>query len=218
MPFDVTLAGLSAVIGYVAGSLPFGYWIARSHGVDIFSVGSRSPGATNVKRSVGSKAGNLVFILDFIKGLVATGWPLFYSSNPESGYLYSLIGLFAAVVGHSFSLFTGFRGGKGVAAMLGGVAALMPLAALVGIFIWLSIFYATRYVSVASIVLAISLPITNWLSGQPRPLLWFSVVLAAVVVFRHKSNLGRLAKGQENRFERKSSKKNGDEPRLEETK
>ncbi len=211
MSLDVTLAIASAVIGYIAGSLSFGYWIAKAKGVDIFAVGSRNPGATNVKRSVGSKAGNLVFILDFVKGLLATGWPLLLHGNSESGYVYGLIGLFAAVLGHSFSIFTGFRGGKGVATMLGGVAALMPLAALIGAVVWLILFYATRYVSVASIALALSLPIANWLSGQPSALLWVSVALAIVVIYRHKSNIIRLIKGQENRFERKKSARDSSE-------
>jgi len=196
----------AAGAGYVLGSLPFGYLVAKANGVDIFSVGSRSPGATNVKRSVGSKAGNLVFVLDLVKGLLATGWPSIAYSNGEYGYAYSLIGLIAAVIGHSFSCFTGFRGGKGVATMLGGVVALMPWAALIGVAVWLALFYSTRYVSVASIALAISLPISNIFIGTPKVLFWVSVVLAVVVVVRHKSNISRLMRGEENRFEKKSRK------------
>ena len=128
MSFDVIAGSLSAGLGYLIGSLSFGYWIAKANGVDIFAVGSKSPGATNVKRSVGKAAGNLVFALDFLKGLVATGWPILMYSNTGYSDGYGLIGLFTAVIGHSFSLFTGFRGGKGVAAMLGGVVALMPIA------------------------------------------------------------------------------------------
>ncbi|MEM9161286.1 MAG: glycerol-3-phosphate 1-O-acyltransferase PlsY [Verrucomicrobiota bacterium] len=206
MPFDITLAALAAGVGYIVGSLPFGYLVAKANGVDIFRVGSCSPGATNVKRSVGKKAGNLVFVLDFLKGLLATGWISFLDTYP----LYGLIGLLAAVVGHSFSLFTGFRGGKGVASMLGGVAALMPWAALVGVLIWLAVFYTTRYVSVASILLAASLPVTNLLIGEEALLFWVSVGLAVVVIVRHKSNIGRLMRGEENRFDKKSSKAESD--------
>ena len=201
MPFDLTLAALAAGVGYIVGSLPFGYLVAKANGVDIFKVGSCSPGATNVKRSVGKKAGNLVFILDFLKGLLATGWISFLDTNP----IYGLAGLLAAVVGHSFSLFTGFRGGKGVASMLGGVAALMPWAALVGVIVWLLVFYTTRYVSVASIVLAASLPVTNLVMGVEALLLWVSVGLAVVVIVRHKSNISRLMRGEENRFDKKPS-------------
>ncbi len=203
MSLDPIAALLSAGIGYIVGSLSFGYWVAKANGVDIFAVGSRSPGATNVKRSVGNKAGNLVFVLDFIKGLVATGWPLLLYSKLEYSENYGLIGLFAAVIGHSFSIFTRFRGGKGVASMLGGVVALMPIAALIGVAVWLVVFYATRYVSLASILMAVSLPISNRFLDTGPTLLWVSLALAMVVVARHKSNIARLIAGKENRFARK---------------
>ena len=90
MSLDPIAALLSAGIGYLVGSLSFGYWVAKAHGVDIFAVGSRSPGATNVKRSVGKTAGNLVFALDFVKGLLATGWPLIVYSGSEYPVGYGL--------------------------------------------------------------------------------------------------------------------------------
>ncbi|OUW16350.1 MAG: acyl-phosphate glycerol 3-phosphate acyltransferase [Opitutales bacterium TMED158] len=205
MSLDVTAVALSAGLGYLIGSLAFGYWIAKAKGIDIFSVGSRSPGATNVKRSVGKAAGNAVFVLDFVKGLVATGWPALAYSNYGSVDAYALVGLFAAVIGHSYSLFTGFRGGKGVASMLGGVVALMPLAALIGIGVWLVVFYSTRYVSVASIIMAMSLPVSNYFMRSSDAMLWVSIALAVVVVARHKSNITRLMRGEENRFEKTDS-------------
>ncbi len=211
MLLDPIAAFLSAGIGYLAGSLSFGYWIAKANGVDIFSVGSKSPGATNVKRAVGKRAGNTVFVLDFLKGIFATGWPLILYSEIEYSESYGLIGLFAAVIGHSFSVFTRFRGGKGVAAMLGGVVALMPYAALIGILVWLAVFYSTRYVSIASILMAVSLPISNRILDSSVSLQWMSLALALVVVFRHKSNISRLLKGEENRFEKKVSRKGGGE-------
>lgn len=211
MLLDPIAASLSAGIGYLAGSLSFGYWIAKANGVDIFSVGSKSPGATNVKRAVGKRAGNTVFVLDFLKGIFATGWPLIVYSEIEYSESYGLIGLFAAVIGHSFSVFTRFRGGKGVAALLGGVVALMPYAALIGILVWLAVFYSTRYVSVASILMAVSLPISNRILDSSVSLQWMSLALALVVVFRHKSNISRLLKGEENRFEKKVSRKGGGE-------
>ncbi len=203
MSFDVIAGSLSAGLGYLTGSLSFGYWIAKANGVDIFAVGSKSPGATNVKRSVGKAAGNWVFALDFLKGLVATGWPILMYSNTGYSDAYGLIGLFTAVIGHSFSLFTGFRGGKGVAAMLGGVVALMPIAAFLGMGVWLVVFYSTRYVSVASIIMAISLPVSNYFLDTSSARQWVPVALALVVVLRHKSNISRLLRGEENRFEKK---------------
>ncbi len=211
MSLDPIAALLSAGIGYLVGSLSFGYWVAKANGVDIFAVGSRSPGATNVKRSVGKKAGNLVFVLDFVKGLVATGWPLLVYSGIEYSESYGLIGLFAAVIGHSFSVFTRFRGGKGVAAMLGGVVALMPYAALIGVAVWVVVFYSTRYVSLASILMAVSLPISNRFLDTGSTLLWVSLALAIVVIVRHKSNIARLIAGEENRFAKKSEQAEGEE-------
>lgn len=207
MLLDPIAALFSAGIGYLVGSLSFGYWVAKANGVDIFSVGSKSPGATNVKRSVGNGAGNAVFVLDFFKGILATGWPLIEYSKLEYSESYGLIGLFAAVMGHSFSVFTRFRGGKGVAAMLGGVVALMPYAALIGIIVWLIVFYTTRYVSVASILMSVSLPVSNRFFDSSVSLFWMSIALALMVIVRHKSNISRLLKGEENRFEKKSARK-----------
>ncbi len=201
MSVDLIAAVAAAGVGYLIGSLPFGYLVAKSKGVDIFAVGSRNPGATNVKRCVGRKAGNLVFALDAVKGFVATFWPLLVFGV---SYVYPLIGLVFAVVGHSFSLFTRFRGGKGVATMLGGVVALMPWAALIGALVWLAVFYASRYVSLASICLAISLPLSNLLLGVAEPLVWVSAALAVLVIVRHRENIVRLLRGEENRFARKS--------------
>ena len=156
-----------------------------------------------MKRSVGKGAGNLVFVLDFLKGLVAAGWPLIaYSKSPSFEY-YALIGLYGAIIGHSFSAFTRFRGGKGVATMLGGVLALMPWAALIGVAVWLIVFYSTRYVSLSSILMAVSLPVSNWLLASAQALVWISGLMAIVIVYRHKSNIGRLIRCEENRFDQK---------------
>ena len=200
MSFDPIIAIATAGAGYLIGSLPFGYLVAKANGVDIFNVGSKNPGATNVKRCVGKKAGNIVFSLDALKGFVATGWPLILEG--QSIY-YGLLGLVFAVLGHSFSLFMKFRGGKGVATMLGGVVALMWPAALVGVLVWLAVFYTSRYVSLASICLAISLPITNLILKEPEILTWVSLALGLLVVVRHKDNIVRLMKGTENKFSKK---------------
>ena len=200
MSVDLIIAVSAALAGYLIGSLPFGYLIAKANGVDIFQVGSRNPGATNVTRCVGKRAGNIVFLLDTMKGFAATAWPIFLAGE---SFHYGLIGLVFAVLGHSFSIFTKFRGGKGVAAMLGGVVALMYMAALMGVLVWLAVFYTTRYVSLASICLAISMPITNLVTGVPTVLTWVSLVLAVLVIVRHKDNIVRLIRGEENKFAKK---------------
>lgn len=200
MSIDPIIAISASGAGYLIGSLPFGYLVAKANGVDIFSVGSRNPGATNVKRCVSKKAGNIVFLLDALKGFVATAWPMLLAGE---SFHYGLLGLVFVVLGHSFSLFTKFRGGKGVATMLGGVVALMYGAALVGVLVWLAVFYTSRYVSLASICLAISLPITNLIAGVPSTLTWVSLALAVLVIVRHKDNIARLLRGEENKFSKK---------------
>jgi glycerol-3-phosphate acyltransferase PlsY len=200
---------IAAAAGYLLGALPFGYMVARSKGVDIFSVGSRSPGATNVRRVLGTGPGNAVLFLDILKGAVAAGWPLLFAwgaVNPSSasrslGY----IGLAAALAGHSFSCFTRFRGGKGVATAAGGLVVLMPLVAASAAALWVVLFFASRYVSLSSIVAAASLPAFAYLYGQGSVALWVSALIALFVVVRHRANITRLANGTEKRFERKKA-------------
>jgi glycerol-3-phosphate acyltransferase PlsY len=198
------LVAISAAVGYLLGSIPCGYLVARWHGVDIFTVGSRSPGATNVKRSIGEGAGNLVFALDFLKGLIAAAWVrLLFSPVENSGVWLGLTGMAAAVLGHCFSAFLRFRGGKGVATSLGGAIALMPWAALAGIAVWLALFLTTRYVSVASIGLAATLPSVAYFWPGNLIVFFFALGVAVFVIVLHRANIGRLLQGTENKFPRK---------------
>jgi len=212
---------IAAIAGYILGALPFGYFVARSKGINIFEHGSKNPGATNVKRVLGEKfgpsgkrLGNLVFFLDALKGAVATGWPLWLmgriTMHPEETFSTvnlpcAIIGLVAALVGHSFSCFTHFKGGKGVATAAGGFMVLMPYAMMICLVVWIVTFYASRYVSLASILGAIALPIAAFFFHQPPVLLGLAAVIAAFVVLRHRANIVRLANGTENRFARKPS-------------
>jgi acyl phosphate:glycerol-3-phosphate acyltransferase len=216
----------AAVLGYLLGSLPFGYLVARSRGVNIFEVGSRSPGATNVRRVLGRAPGNTVFALDLLKGALSAALPLLAvlhlvhghgqppgdASAPDPAGLLAAarfaalagyVGLAFALLGHSFSCFTRFRGGKGVATAAGGMLVLMPYLALVSGAIWLVVFYATRYVSLASILAALSLPVTALLLGREAIGIWVTIAVAIFVVIRHRANVGRLFRGTEKKFERK---------------
>ena len=197
-----------ALIGYLLGSIPFGVLVAKRFGVDIYSVGSGNPGATNVLREIGKPAGYTVFVLDFLKGFLATYWfmiPVFsFSGDPALG----LWGLPAAVLGHTYPLFTGFRGGKGVATAMGGLLGVMPGSLLIGLVTWLILFYATRYVAVASIGFGVSLPVSALvltLVGAEGSH-WAEVGLALLVMgwigWRHRSNITRLREGTESRFGR----------------
>lgn len=202
----------AALIGYLLGSLPFGYVVARAHGVDIFKEGSGNPGATNVKRVLGEKfgakgkrAGNFVFALDAVKGALAAGWPMLlpFLHAPDARLL-GLIGVIAAVLGHSFSVFTKFKGGKGVATAAGGLVVLIPISCLVGALVWLLTFAITRYVSLGSILAAVAVPATSWIRGNPLPFSVVATALGLFVIVRHRENLKRLLNGTESKFARKA--------------
>lgn len=188
-------------VGYLLGSLSFATLIARRHGIDIFRAGSRNPGATNVKRVLGKAAGNTVFILDFLKGSAAVLIPLLFAS-PEFREIAAILALLAAILGHSFSVFMRFRGGKGVAVTMGGLIVLTPLVVLIGIAVWLVTFYSLRYVSLASILFGLSLPISGYFLGESQWVFGFCLGIAVLIVARHKSNIVRLKNRTENRFDK----------------
>lgn len=193
----------SLIAGYLLGSLPFGYLVARAHGVDIFKVGSGNPGATNVKRTLGAKAGNTVLALDMIKGAVATGWPLLPMLETPHEEVLQLIGVVASVLGHSFSVFTGFRGGKGVATAAGGLFVLMPVACAIAGVAWAVVFYASRYVSLGSIMAAVAIIVTSWLRDYHVATSVIATILAVFVIIRHHTNIRRLLTGAEPKFVKK---------------
>jgi len=211
---------IAGVVGYLLGSLPFGYLVAKAHGVDIFKAGSGNPGATNVKRVLGSGAGNTVYVLDALKGAAATAWPLAvavlfpgitYTGSLWSSFVVAVIGhlnalcltgLICAVLGHSFSIFTHFRGGKGVATASGGLLVLMWLPILIGTAMWFLTFLVSRYVSLASIIAAIVVPASAWVLGYSLALKLAVTLLGALVIVRHHANIRRLLAGTEHRWER----------------
>jgi glycerol-3-phosphate acyltransferase PlsY len=198
------------VLSYVLGALPFGYLVAKSKGVNIMEEGSKNPGATNVKRVVGKGAGNLVFVLDFLKGFIAVIF-----AGPVAGILVDVpfgefsggeidkvVVLVAAVLGHSFSVFLKFRGGKGVATAGGGMFVMMFEPSLIAIVTWVAVFYSTRYVSLASIAAAVVIMIAPWLMGFGLSLKMVATVLGLLVVIRHQANIKRLMAGTEHRWDR----------------
>ena len=210
---------LAAVVGYFLGALPFGWLIARKFGVNIFEHGSKNPGATNVKRVLGGmfgkkgkRAGDLAFFLDALKGAAAAGWPLIWmhhlleSGEPLAGgptlwVAPAITGLVFALIGHSFSCWTRFKGGKGVATSAGGLIVLLPLPTVIALVTWVVVFQISRYVSLASIVAAVALPAAAWLiPATPPAFSLLATVLGAFVVYRHKPNIARLLNGTENRF------------------
>ena len=188
---------LFTIIGYLLGAISFAVIIARSQGVDIFKEGSGNPGATNVKRILGKKWGHAVFALDALKGFTATVLPLMVYSDDRL----AIIGLIAAILGHSFSVFLKFRGGKGVATTIGGLLVLMCPVLLLGLAVWLIIFYTKKVVALASIFFAASLPISAYfIYGTEDPRFYLGLVLALLIVVRHRSNITRMFSGKESKF------------------
>jgi acyl phosphate:glycerol-3-phosphate acyltransferase len=202
------------IVSYLLGSIPAGHLAGRLAGIDIRKAGSGNIGATNVMRVLGKAYGYPVFSIDFLKGLAAVRLSILIATHGQSGRTsMELIGIVAAissVIGHAFPVWLQFKGGKGVATSAGALFGLMPVAALIGIVIWIITFHVTRYVSIASIASAIVLPIVIFImiSVSQAPthtsaLFYFSICLAAVVTWRHRSNLSRLVRGTEPRFKRK---------------
>lgn len=200
------------VFAWFCGSLPFGYWMGRRYGIDIRKHGSGNIGATNVLRVLGKKAGIPVFALDMLKGLLPTllaGWWMERAGAGEQmTAVVSVLCAAAAVLGHSFTFWLGFKGGKGVATSAGALLGLAPWALVVALVVWLAVFCTTRYVALASVIAAVVLPVAMAvvMTMQQRwnhVLLGLGVVLGVLVVVRHRGNIQRLLKGTENRFMKK---------------
>ena len=207
MPPPGPLALLSILLlAYVAGATPFGYLVAKWKGIDIRQHGSGNIGATNVIRVLGKKIGIPVFAMDMLKGLLpvvaARLWCTWTAHEPTWPMLLAALG---SVLGHNFTFWLGFKGGKGVATSAGAILALLPAALGVAVVVWMIFFFSTRYVAVASIAAGLSLPLTvlaqRALTGHPAlPLLGFATVIGLLAVWRHRSNIQRLREGTENRF------------------
>ena len=200
------------MLAYFIGSLPAGYIAARIAGVDIRAHGSGNIGATNVVRVLGKQFGYAVFLVDFGKGIAAVLLARYVTtlSGTDEGAVEvaATVAGICAVIGHSFPVWLNFRGGKGVATAIGVLFALLPIAALIVCGVWLVTFEIGRYVSLASVMAAIVLPIfvaaMLFLHRLETPVfLYFSLCLMAIVVIRHRANLSRLIKGTEPRFPRR---------------
>lgn len=198
--------------GYLLGAISFAVIIGKARGIDVLAAGSGNPGATNVKRLLGARAGNTVFFLDALKGTVAAAWPLLFgealfAGTPDDLIGLSIIGAIAAIIGHSFSVFIRFRGGKGVAVTMGGLVVILPVSLVIGLLVWWVTFKISRYVSLASILFALSLPVSTHLLGgnDGTARATFATAIAVLIVYRHRSNIARLVQGTEHRFEKSTA-------------
>jgi glycerol-3-phosphate acyltransferase PlsY len=227
---------LCPLLAFLLGSIPFGLLMAKSRGIDIRTHGSGNIGATNVLRVMGKKYGIPCLLLDIFKGFLPvaiavnliqiTGRPVqvplglpeawlmkFAAGDALKVQIVHILTALAAVLGHNYSPWVGFKGGKGIATSAGVLLGLMPFAVLLLLVLWLLLFLATRYVSVASMGAACALPLLtlwgSWHHGRiqdgtwNKPLFAFSIIIAILAVWKHRANIQRLREGTENRFERK---------------
>ncbi len=198
----------TAIAAYLLGSVPTGFLLAKARGLDIRTVGSGNIGATNVFRHLGVAAGVLVLLADALKGwlavqvvavrLVAKMLPA-DSLGGTSEVVAIIAGLFA-VVGHNYTCWLHFKGGKGIATSAGVLLALVPLALVMGLGLWGVVFALTRYVSLASICAAFALPFAAWLTKESPTMVLFTTAIAALAIYKHKGNINRLIHGTENRI------------------
>lgn len=196
----------AALAAYLLGSIPFGFVAGLIAGIDVRKHGSGNIGATNTLRVLGKKYGYPVFAADVLKGFLAVRIALWLTRfDPSTGDFIGILAAFFVVVGHSFPIWLRFRGGKGVAAAAGACLGLVPLATLIAVLIWIATFFIFRYVSLASIVAAIALALSALFLGYAADpiLLTFTCLIAALIILRHRSNIMRLLRGREPRFDRK---------------
>lgn len=196
----MTIALLLAA-AYLLGAIPTSFLVGKLRGIDLRQHGSGNLGATNTFRVLGWKAALPVFIFDIFKGWLPAF--LFPVIDGTPSPLWALAYGAAAIVGHVFSIYVGFKGGKGVATSAGVLIALAPLAMLAGLVVWTALVFGTGYVSLGSIVAAIIVPFAVFLSRGTGAVLWLSIGLAVFVIFAHRANIRRLLRGEESRFRRK---------------
>jgi glycerol-3-phosphate acyltransferase PlsY len=191
------------LIAYLIGSIPTGFLITKIFvGADIRSAGSKNVGATNVYRVAGKLPGVLTLILDIAKGVIVVtlAADLFYTYLPDVDYIFyrTFLGLIV-ILGHIYSIFLKFKGGKGVATTIGVIAAIAPLVLLSSLAVWLIVFIPTSYVSLGSIAFGIALPVSALLFDQPFYVVIFCVILCVINTYKHKDNIKRLLKREENK-------------------
>jgi glycerol-3-phosphate acyltransferase PlsY len=190
-------AGLGVILAYLVGSIPTGYLIARRKGVDIRTRGSHNIGATNVGRLLGRQAGVTTLLCDAAKGLFPVLMAKFLYAEP---WTVALIG-FASVSGHVWSVFLRFTGGKGVATGFGVLLGMAPVVAGGSVLVFLLIVALFRFVSLASIGASMAAPFLAWTSGFPRDCVVALFAIAAIILFRHRDNIRRIAAGRESKLQ-----------------
>ncbi len=185
---------LLILFSFLLGSIPFGVLVATSRGVPLRKVGSGNIGATNVLRSVGKGAAFLTLLGDILKGAIATAAGLMLAE--QNALIFGL----CAILGHDFSPFTGFRGGKGVATSLGVLMTYSPIIAIISVIVWLFIAGVTRYSSLAALVTFLFLPVNFLLFNFTNENFFYSIIMTGLILIKHRENIMRLIKGKETKI------------------
>ena len=202
---DLVVYIFAAVVAYLLGSVPTGFLVGKARGIDIRQVGSGNIGATNVMRALGTKLGVIVLIADGLKGYAACAWMTdlayhFFGSPNTHVELVRIGAGLAAVLGHNYTCWLKFKGGKGIATSAGVLAALVPIALAIILSVWIVVFFATRYVSLASLAASFTLPFATWFTGGTVLMTAVTGLMGALAIYKHKSNIQRLLQGTENRI------------------
>lgn len=197
---------LFLLIAYLIGAIPTAVWYGQYFfKIDVRQHGSGNAGASNVFRTLGKKAGIIVMFFDILKGIIATSlaFLLFkfnFISNQNLPYCQLAFGLIA-VIGHVFPVYVGFRGGKGVATMMGVMIALVPMVSLICGLIFILVVALSKYTSLGSILAAVTFPIAIYLTETQPIYFWFSLICAVFIIYKHRSNITRILDGTENRLD-----------------
>jgi glycerol-3-phosphate acyltransferase PlsY len=197
------LSIITIVVGYLLGSISFSYLFGKwFKGIDIRKHGSGNAGATNTLRVLGKGPAILVLLLDALKGVIAVLLGVWAAPGPDDIWIRVLCGL-AAIVGHNWPVFFGFRGGKGIATTIGVMATLCLVPTLIAGLTAIVIIAITRFVSLGSLILTALLPFLIWGMDRPLPVLWISFLLCAFAFLRHRTNIVKLIQGKENKLGQK---------------
>ncbi|MDF1739278.1 MAG: glycerol-3-phosphate 1-O-acyltransferase PlsY [Verrucomicrobiales bacterium] len=191
---------------YVIGATPFGFLAGKMKGIDIRKHGSGNIGATNVLRTLGKPIGITVLVMDILKGLL----PVVFAQSLSDNSLVHVATAIATILGHNYTFWLGFKGGKGIATTGGAVLPIMPFALVAAVIVWIITVKTTRYVSVASIAAAITIPLIITIRGLIQSNLDFIVLglglfVCILAIWKHRSNIGRLRRGEELQFGRKKT-------------
>jgi glycerol-3-phosphate acyltransferase PlsY len=210
----VPIAGyiITALVAYLLGSIPTGFLVGKARGIDIRSIGSGNIGATNVFRYFGTVAGVAVLVVDALKGLLAVAavtrlcWLVFGATGDATSHEWlEIIAGLAAVLGHNYTCWLHFKGGKGIATSAGVLVALVPYALLIILAIWILVIGLTRFVSLASICASAALPFATWVTGGSFTMIAITSAMTVLAIYKHKSNIQRLLSGTESRIGSKTT-------------